>query len=145
MVSGTSSHNLHSIFITHTHNCHKFNCKPFPPPVVSSHTGRRKMAARGGGQRAKTRPPIRRQMHASSHGGGVRARPTPSGSKEGQDWLVLWRGMRSRPAGLLAIGQSTKRTTPLKHTRRKNAPQNTHSSGLEPQGHGSLQRCCGCS
>lgn len=48
VVSGTSSHNLHSIFITHTQTVTSSTVNPLLPHDVSSRAGRKKMAARGG-------------------------------------------------------------------------------------------------
>lgn len=78
---------------------------PSSPGTSRLKRGQKKRWPPGEGQRAKVRPPIGRQMHASSHvGGGVWCWPAPPrGAKEGWVWLVFsWRGMRSRPAGLLA-------------------------------------------
>lgn len=133
VVSLTSSHILHSIFITHTHNCHKFNCSPSPPPVVSSHTGRRKMAARGGFQRAKTRPPIGCQMHASSQGGRGPHSAGPQRIKGRRGLVGVVERVQSRPAGLQALA-NPQRGQAHQNTRQQ-CPQNTYSSRLESQDH----------
>lgn len=130
LVSGTSSHNLHSIFITQTSQVQR--C-PLPTPDHSTRAGRKKMAARGGGV-AKVRPPIRRQMHASSHGGGVLLSPPPAGQRVegGTGLLVWWRGMRSRPAGLLAPAlphRGRASGTRKKHCPPKRKLQQTGGSG----------------
>ncbi|KAI4807864.1 hypothetical protein KUCAC02_027640 [Chaenocephalus aceratus] len=70
---------------------------------VSSRAGRKKMAAMGRdrGQRLALQSGARCMHHPM--GAVSCVQPAPSRSKGGQDWLVSWRGKRSRPAGLLAL------------------------------------------
>lgn len=128
LFSGTSSHKFTQHIHTHTHKLSQVQ-RLNPPPHAGRRISRRaeKRWPPGGGAEGRDAPSNQapdaciipwRGRGRGEEGRSPCVQPAPAGQRcvgkggEGaeqggwvglQDWLITWRGMRSRPAGLLAL------------------------------------------